>query len=93
MRELALEAIQGRLTIKPTWVSVAGEVCTPPVREAVRSAWGIETSEFWGCSEGPMPFHAALEKACTSPTIWSFSSRRMPMATSSPMGNLRNGCC
>jgi len=56
MRELALESIAGRLTIKPTWVSVAGEVCTPPVREAVRSAWGIETSEFWGCSEGTYAF-------------------------------------
>jgi phenylacetate-CoA ligase len=54
--QLALEAMQGRLTIKPTWVSVAGEVCTPPVREAVRSAWGIEPSEFWGCSEGTYAF-------------------------------------
>ena len=50
------EAMQGRLTIKPTWVSVAGELCTPPVREAVRSAWGIEASEFWGCSEGTYAF-------------------------------------
>ncbi|WP_324850071.1 hypothetical protein [Mycobacterium sp.] len=56
IRELALEAMQGRLTIKPTWVSVAGELCTPPVREAVRSAWGIEASEFWGCSEGTYAF-------------------------------------
>jgi phenylacetate-CoA ligase len=56
MRELALESIAGRLTIKPTWVSVAGEVCTPPVRDAIRSAWGIETSEFWGCSEGTYAF-------------------------------------
>jgi phenylacetate-CoA ligase len=56
MRELALESIAGRLTLKPTWVSVAGEVCTAPVREAVRSAWGIETSEFWGCSEGTYAF-------------------------------------
>jgi phenylacetate-coenzyme A ligase PaaK-like adenylate-forming protein len=54
--QLALEAMQGRLTIKPDWVSVAGEVCTPPVREAVRSAWGIEASEFWGCSEGTYAF-------------------------------------
>ena len=54
--ELASEAMQGRLTIKPTWVSVAGELCTPPVREAVRSAWGIEASEFWGCSEGTYAF-------------------------------------
>ncbi len=54
--ELAVEATQGRLTIKPTWVSVAGELCTPPVREAVRSAWGIEASEFWGCSEGTYAF-------------------------------------
>jgi phenylacetate-coenzyme A ligase PaaK-like adenylate-forming protein len=54
--QLALEAMQGRLTIKPDWVSVAGEVCTRPVREAVRSAWGIEASEFWGCSEGTYAF-------------------------------------
>jgi phenylacetate-coenzyme A ligase PaaK-like adenylate-forming protein len=26
------------------------------VREAVRSAWGIEASEFWGCSEGTYAF-------------------------------------
>jgi phenylacetate-CoA ligase len=56
INQLALEAIKGRLTIKPAWVSVAGEVCTPPVREAVRSAWGIEASEFWGCSEGTYAF-------------------------------------
>jgi phenylacetate-coenzyme A ligase PaaK-like adenylate-forming protein len=56
IRELALEAMQGRLTIKPTWVSVAGELCTPVVRESVRSAWGIEVSEFWGCSEGTYAF-------------------------------------
>ena len=56
IRELALEAMQGRLTIKPTWVSVAGELCTAPVREAVRSAWGVEASEFWGCSEGTYAF-------------------------------------
>jgi phenylacetate-CoA ligase len=56
IRELASEAMQGRLTIKPTWVSVAGELCTPVVRESVRSAWGIEASEFWGCSEGTYAF-------------------------------------
>ena len=54
--ELAIEAMQGRLTITPTWVSIAGEVSTPPVREAVRAAWGIELSEFWGCSEGTYAF-------------------------------------
>ncbi|UMB69914.1 phenylacetate--CoA ligase family protein [Mycobacterium paraterrae] len=56
IRELALEAVAGRLTITPTWVSIAGEVCTAPVREAVRTAWGIEASEFWGCSEGTYAF-------------------------------------
>ena len=56
IRLLALEALAGRLTLTPTWVSVAGEVCTPPVREAVRAAWGIEPSEFWGCSEGTYAF-------------------------------------
>ena len=60
IRELALEAMHGRLTIKPTWVSVAGEVCTPPVREAVRSAWGVEASEFWGCSEGTYAFPCGI---------------------------------
>jgi phenylacetate-coenzyme A ligase PaaK-like adenylate-forming protein len=56
IRLLALEALEGRLTITPTWVSVAGEMCTPPVREAVRAAWGVEPSEFWGCSEGTYAF-------------------------------------
>ena len=56
IRLLAMEALAGRLTLVPTWVSVAGEVCTPPVREAVRAAWGIELSEFWGCSEGTYAF-------------------------------------
>jgi phenylacetate-coenzyme A ligase PaaK-like adenylate-forming protein len=56
IRLLALEALAGRLTLTPTWVSVAGEMCTPPVREAIRAAWGIEPSEFWGCSEGTYAF-------------------------------------
>ena len=56
IRQLALESLAGRLMLVPTWVSVAGEVCTPPVREAVRAAWGIELSEFWGCSEGTYAF-------------------------------------
>ena len=56
IRALALEALAGRLIIAPTWVNVAGEVCTPPVRDAVREAWGIDLSEFWGCSEGTYAF-------------------------------------
>ncbi|HEY3087709.1 MAG TPA: hypothetical protein VGJ59_06575 [Jatrophihabitantaceae bacterium] len=56
IRRLALEALAGRLTITPTWVAVAGEMCTPAVREAVRAAWGIEPAEFWGCSEGTYAF-------------------------------------
>jgi phenylacetate-CoA ligase len=56
IRLLALEALAGRLTLAPTWVSVAGEVCTPLVRETVRAAWGLELSEFWGCSEGTYAF-------------------------------------
>jgi phenylacetate-CoA ligase len=58
--ELAAEAMQGRLTIKPTWVSFAGELCTEPAREAVRSAWGVEPSEFWGCSEGTYAFPCGI---------------------------------
>ena len=60
IRLLALEAVAGRLTVTPTWVSVAGEVCTSPVREAVRAAWGLELSEFWGCSEGTYAFPCGL---------------------------------
>lgn len=56
IRMLAMEALAGRLTLTPTWVSVAGEVCTPLVRAAVREAWGIEPSEFWGCCEGTYAF-------------------------------------
>ena len=44
--------VAGRLTLEPTWVSVAGEVCTPPVREAVRAAWGIETVRVLGLLGG-----------------------------------------
>jgi len=51
-----LEAMAGRLTVTPTWVAVAGEIVTPPVREAIRAAWGIEASEFWGVSEGTYAF-------------------------------------
>jgi phenylacetate-coenzyme A ligase PaaK-like adenylate-forming protein len=56
IRRLAQEALAGRLTITPTWVAVAGEMCTPAVREAVRAAWGVEPAEFWGCSEGTYAF-------------------------------------
>jgi len=56
IRLLALEAMAGRLTVTPTWVAVAGEIVTPPVREAIRAAWGIEASEFWGVSEGTYAF-------------------------------------
>ena len=56
IRLLAMEAMAGRLTVTPTWVAVAGEIVTPPVREAIRAAWGIEASEFWGVSEGTYAF-------------------------------------
>jgi phenylacetate-CoA ligase len=61
IRLLAHEASAGRLTLVPRWVSVAGEVCSPAVREAVRAAWGIEPSEFWGCSEGTYAFPCGVE--------------------------------
>jgi phenylacetate-CoA ligase len=60
IRELALEKLAGRLELDPGWVSVAGEVCAPSVREAVRAAWGIEPSEFWGCSEGTYAFPCSV---------------------------------
>jgi phenylacetate-coenzyme A ligase PaaK-like adenylate-forming protein len=56
IRLLAEEALAGRLTLSPSFVSVAGEICTPLVPEAVRAAWGLEMSEFWGCCEGTYAF-------------------------------------
>lgn len=56
IRLLAREAVSGRLTITPNWVSVAGEVTTQAVRDAVEAAWGLLPSEFWGCSEGTYAF-------------------------------------
>ena len=60
IRQLAEEAMAGRLRIAPSWVSVAGEVCSPLVPEAVRSAWGLEMSEFWGVSEGTYAFPCGI---------------------------------
>ncbi|MFC6705716.1 phenylacetate--CoA ligase family protein [Flexivirga alba] len=56
IRLLAHEALAGRLKHVPAWVSVAGEVCSPLVRDAVHAAWGLELSEFWGCCEGTYAF-------------------------------------
>jgi phenylacetate-CoA ligase len=49
---LALEALAGRLTIQPNWVATNGEQLTDEVKRAVRSAWGIEIYDTWGCTEG-----------------------------------------
>ena len=70
IRLLALEAQAGRLTVAPTWVSVAGEVCTPPVREAVRAAWGSRCRSSGAARKEPTPTRAGSEKGCTSPMTW-----------------------
>lgn len=49
---LALEALAGRLTIEPNWVSTSGEQLTDDIKRAVRSAWGVEIYDTWGCTEG-----------------------------------------
>ncbi|MGC1238084.1 MAG: hypothetical protein WA860_04770 [Acidimicrobiales bacterium] len=49
---LALEALAGRLTIEPKWVSTSGEQLTDVIKSSVRSAWGIEIYDTWGCTEG-----------------------------------------
>jgi phenylacetate-coenzyme A ligase PaaK-like adenylate-forming protein len=49
---LALEALAGRLTIEPNWVATSGEQLTDGVKSAVRSAWGVEVYDTWGCTEG-----------------------------------------
>lgn len=49
---LALEALAGRLTIEPNWVATSGEQLTDDIKGAVRSAWGVEIYDTWGCTEG-----------------------------------------
>jgi phenylacetate-coenzyme A ligase PaaK-like adenylate-forming protein len=53
---LALEALAGRLTIEPNWVSTSGEQLTDDIKNAVRSAWGVEVYDTWGCTEGVFAF-------------------------------------
>jgi phenylacetate-CoA ligase len=53
---LALEAIAGRLTIVPNWVATNGEQLTEEIKLAVRSAWGVEVYDTWGCTEGVFAF-------------------------------------
>jgi phenylacetate-coenzyme A ligase PaaK-like adenylate-forming protein len=60
MHLLALEAIAGRLHISPRWISTCGEQCTVEARDAVRSVWGIEISDCWGCSEGVYAFPCGI---------------------------------
>jgi len=49
---LADEALAGRLHIGPSQIRTCGELLTDDVREAARSAWGVEIFDFWGASEG-----------------------------------------
>jgi phenylacetate-CoA ligase len=53
---LALEALAGRLTIEPNWVSTNGEQLTDEVKRAVRAVWGLEIYDTWGCTEGVFAF-------------------------------------
>jgi len=53
---LALEALAGRLNIEPNWVSTNGEQLTADIKDAVRSAWGVEVYDTWGCTEGAFAF-------------------------------------
>lgn len=49
---LALEALAGRLSIDPNWVATSGEQLTDDIKRSVRSAWGVEIYDTWGCTEG-----------------------------------------
>ena len=53
---LALEALAGRLTIEPNWVSTNGEQLTDDIKRAVRAAWSVEVYDTWGCTEGVFAF-------------------------------------
>ena len=93
IRQLALEKMAGRLKLEPTWVSVAGEVCTPPVREAVRAAWGIELSEFWGCSEGTYAFPCGVGEGMHVADDLVILEPVDTRATSCRLGSLQTECC
>lgn len=56
IRFLALEALAGRLTINLNWVSTSGEQVTDDIKNAVRSAWGLDIYDTWGCTEGVFAF-------------------------------------
>ena len=91
IRELAVEAIQGRLTIKPTWVSVAGEICTRPY-ESRSVRVGDRGSEFWGCSEGTYAFPCGVGEGMHVADDLVILEPADAEATWSRMGNLRIGC-
>ncbi len=72
---LALEALSGRLDIEPNWVTTSGEQLTEEVKSVVRSAWGVEIYDTWGCTEGVfaypcapgMPMHVPDDLAILEP--------------------------
>jgi putative adenylate-forming enzyme len=50
--QLALEQLEGRLQIAPRIVGTSSEVCTPEMRERIRSAWGVQSHEIYGATDG-----------------------------------------
>jgi putative adenylate-forming enzyme len=51
LRQLALEQIEGRLSIRPRKISTAAEVLTAGDRQRVRDAWGLPVYDTYGATE------------------------------------------
>ena len=49
---LADEQLDGRLDIAPRVVATSSELCTPEARARIREAWGVETHEVFGATDG-----------------------------------------
>ena len=52
LRLLAHEQHEGRLHIRPLKVATVGEVRTPEMADAIRSAWDVEPFDWYGITEG-----------------------------------------
>jgi phenylacetate-coenzyme A ligase PaaK-like adenylate-forming protein len=62
---LALEQIEGRLDIAPTFISTSSEVRTPEMTELIEEAWGLKPFDVLGVTEAGImavdcPAHAGL---------------------------------
>ena len=48
---LAHDQLEGKLSIHPKYIKTVGEVLTPSAKKVIDRAFGVETSDTYGCSE------------------------------------------